>query len=161
MEEGNSLGSLAQAARGNQLKSARWTMVFVGVLSLIINAVMIPVVDKQIDAEIVKIQQQGMEADVDQVAALRMLNYAILGVGVGLGMLFIVLGAMVYKFPVFCTVTGLVLYLVSAVGFGLIDPTTLLKGAIVKIIIVVALFRSVKSALAYQAEANATPESVS
>jgi hypothetical protein len=77
------------------------------------------------------------------------------GGAAALGVIFIVLGVLVYKFPVPCTVAGLILYIVSTLGFAALDPTTLVRGIILKIIIVVGLFKSVQSALAYQAEMKA------
>ena len=67
---------------------------------------------------------------------------------------------MVTQYPVPCTITGLVLYLGANAAFGLMDPTSLARGLIVKIVIIVALFKAVQAAIAYQKEeqqASLTP----
>jgi hypothetical protein len=51
-----------------------------------------------------------------------------------------------------------VLYLLAAVAMALIDPTALAMGAIVRIIIVVALAKSIQSAYAYERELRAEEE---
>ncbi len=152
MENENSMGSLAQAARGNQLKSARIIMIIVGVLSVAVNAGMFYLADQQIDKEIQDLAAQGMAVEQSAVDAVRMQNTIIIGSGALLGIVFIVLGIMVYTFPVPCTIAGLVLYVGSAVVFGLLDPTTIARGIILKVFITLGLFKSVQSAFAYEAE---------
>lgn len=152
MQDEDSMGSLAQAARGNQLKTARWIMIIIGILSVGINGFMFANSDKQIDEEVQQLSLQGMQFDDAALDSIRLQNKLIFGAGVLLGIIFIVLGIMVYTFPVPCTIAGLSLYILSAVVFGIMDPTTLMRGVIIKIFIVVGLFKSVQSAFAYAAE---------
>ncbi|MFO0944251.1 MAG: hypothetical protein U0930_26375 [Pirellulales bacterium] len=155
MTDEPNLGNLAQAARGNQLNSARWTMIVIGLLTLAINGFSFVTAEKQIDDEIAKVRQPGDQIDMgvrNQVVGLMKL---VSGGAAALGGIFIVLGVLVYKFPVPCTVAGLILYIVSTLGFAALDPSTLVRGIIIKIIIVFGLFKSVQSALAYQAEMKA------
>ena len=60
------------------------------------------------------------------------------------------------KYPVPITVTSLILYIGAAIVFGVIDPSTLARGIIVKIIIVVCLAKSIQAAVAYQREQENT-----
>ena len=64
------------------------------------------------------------------------------------------LGVYVKKFPVPATITGLVLYLGANAVFGLMDPTTLARGLIIKIFIIIGLFKAVQAAIAYQRESE-------
>ncbi len=74
------------------------------------------------------------------------------GVAVALGVVFIILGVIVNRFPVPATIISLILYVGSALGFAALDPSTLARGAIIKIIIVVALIKAIQAALAYEKE---------
>jgi hypothetical protein len=74
------------------------------------------------------------------------------GVSLALGVVFIVLGILVRKYPVPITITALVLYVGAGAIFGLIDPKSLAAGVVVKVIIILALVKSIQSALAYERE---------
>ncbi len=92
---------------------------------------------------------------MSQVENIVRLQQLVTGGAAAIGVVFIVLGALVYKFPVPCTVAGLVLYILSALVFAVLDPTSIVRGVIIKVIIVVGLFKSMQSAFAYQAELKA------
>lgn len=162
MSSDANLGSLSQSARSKELKTARGILLFIGVLTVAVNGFFFSQIEKQIEEqfnnELAELHRQGMVVDDAEVQQLKqsaiLIAQAILGGAVALGVVFIVFGIMVNKFPVPITVTSLVLYIGATAIFGLIDPTTLLRGIIIKIIIVVALFKSVQAALAYQKEAN-------
>jgi hypothetical protein len=158
------LGSLAQSARQKQIKSARNILFVIGVLTVGANAVMMGLargqVEKAIQAEIAKV---GPGAIVDQAklqqlqeAAVR-IAYLVCAVAMLLGVVFIVFGFIVKKYPVPITITSLVLYIGAAVIFGILDPTTLLQGIIIKIVIVVALVKAIQAAIAYQRELAPVP----
>ena len=88
------------------------------------------------------------EAKVQVVKVVQL----VAGVTMALGVVFIVLGVLVYKIPVVATVLGLVLYVGAAILFGLFDPASLVSGIIIKIFIVIGLVKAVQSAIAYQKE---------
>ncbi len=158
------LGNLAQSARGKELKSARWIMFFVGVLSLLVNMFVFSSaegeVQKEIDKEVAKLGP-GFEADPEKIAELKDqavgATRLISGGGAALGIIFIVCGVLVTKHPVPATITALALYLASMAIFGLVNPASLASGLIVKFFIVVALFKAVQAAIAYQKELAAAP----
>ena len=133
------LGSLAQSARGKQLKSARNTLIAVGVLTALLNF--------GVAAAAGSIAQGN--AEVQQMIMLSGIGFGLLGV------VFIVLGVMVNTYPVPCTMLGLVLYIGANAVSALIDPTTIAQGIIIKGIIIVGLVKSLRAAQAYQQETNA------
>lgn len=155
MSNDANLGNLAQAARGNQLKSARWIMIVIGILTLAANGFFFATARQTIDAEVAKLRQQGMQVDVGEIENAVRTQQLVCGTMAVLGIVFIVLGILVYKFPVPCTVAGLSLYLLSTLVFAVLDPTQIARGVIIKVFIVIGLFKSVKSAMAYQAERKA------
>jgi hypothetical protein len=99
-----------------------------------------------------ELQQNGQALDQAQLAIATSVALAIQGMFAFLGIVFIVCGLLVKRFPVPCTLIPLVLYVLSALATAAFDPTTLARGLIVKIVIVVALFKAVQAAFAYQKE---------
>lgn len=135
-----SLGSLAQKARTNHLKSARGILIFVGVLTMIVNLAVLFFLDAMI-------QKEFPDASPEEIQAIKDVTYIIQGGFVLLGAVFVVLGLLVYRYPVVTTVLGLVLYVAGAVLSGF-------QGIVLKIIIIYFLFRAVQAAFAYQKERN-------
>jgi hypothetical protein len=156
------LGSLAQSARQTSLKQARGILIVIGLLTLVLNGIFFANAENEvrqvIDAEKAKLGP-GMVVDPAKAkeAEQKLLQMCRLVYGgtAFLGLVFVVLGIAVYKAPVACTVTGLVLYVAGNAVFAAIEPLLLIQGIIVKIIIVVALVKAVQAALAYEREARA------
>ncbi len=160
------LGNLAQAARTKQLKTARTILYIVGVLTVVVNVGIVifaePIVNSQIDSELRDLRGQNLEIDqaaVDEyrqqaIRATQLVN----GIAVLIGIVFIVCGALVYTYPVPATITSLVLYVGAAAVYAVIDPSTLARGWIIKLLIVIGLFKAVQAALAYESERKQSAE---
>ncbi len=155
-----SLGNLAQSARSGQLRTARVIMFIVGGLNIALNAfgffTAARIVDEAIQVEVDRAQQQGMVIDPSELSEVRTraisLTQVFSGVGLAVGVAFIVLGLFVYQIPVAATVTALVLYVGMYALVGYFDPSQLYRGLIIKILIVVGLFKSIQAAIAYRQE---------
>jgi hypothetical protein len=153
------LGDLAQSARGKELKSARVIMFFVGALSIAVNLFFFSSAEKdvqtEIDKEIAKLGP-GFVVDQEKVAVLKKqavgAAHLINGGGIVVGMIFVACGLLVQKHPVPATITALALYLAAVAIFGLIDPASLASGIIIKVFVVIGLFKAVQAAIAYQKE---------
>ncbi len=157
------LGRLAQSARGRELKSARGILLFVGIVSALVNGFFVLSAENAVQAEIDKelaklgpgfvVDQPKLQALKSQaVRTTRLIN----GGGVVLGFVFIGCALLVRNHPVPATVAGLALYLGGNAVFGLLNPDSLRTGIIVKVIIVAGLFKAVQAAIAYQKELAAT-----
>jgi len=147
------LGSLAQSARGNELKQAQRILIVIGLLTLAINAFLL----YNLPNEIAQAMQQNKIGpdDADRFRqAVTASGYVVYGLPALLGVVFVIFGAIVKSFPVPITITSLVLYIIATLTFGLLNPAVLAQGIIMKVIIVVALFRAIKAAFAYQAHAR-------
>src|SRR5262245_41069129 len=94
------LGSLAQASRGQQLNSARTTLIVIGVLSLIVNVIFMALIPGQVREQL---QRNGQGLDPNQLAIATSVALGIQGIFALLGIAFIVLGLLVKRFPVACT----------------------------------------------------------
>jgi hypothetical protein len=144
------LGSLAQSARGNELKQAQGILIVIGVLTIAVNAFFLYNLPKEIQQATQ--QNQVAPADVEQFRQqVTILGYLIYGLPLLLGALFVVFGLIVKQYPLPITITSLVLYVLSIVVFGVLNPTTLAQGLIVKIFFILGLCRAIRAAGAYQA----------
>jgi hypothetical protein len=151
------LGRLAQSARGGQLKNARGILLFVGIMSVLVNVFFYVSAESNVQAALDKEIQKlpaGMVADQAKVRKIKeeavRATHLINGGGLMLGLVFIACAVLVRRHPVPATITGLVLYLGGNAVFGLLDPASLAAGLLVKVLIVIGLFKAVQAAIAYQ-----------
>jgi len=89
-------------------------------------------------------QMENFRQDVTRV------GYLLYGGPALLGLLFFIFGLIIKSFPVPITITSLVLYIGATAVFGLLNPMSLAQGFIMKAIFVVALFRAIKAARAFE-----------
>jgi hypothetical protein len=143
-------GSLTQSARKGQLKSARGILFFVGILTVALNAFSFTQAKSSVDAEVQKLQTQGLFVDQDTINQAVKSTQLLSGVMAGVGGVFVIMACMVYQYPVPIVASALVLYIGAAAVFAVLDPTTLAQGLLIKIIIVVSLFKSLQAAIEYQ-----------
>lgn len=139
----DSLGSLAQSTRENELKSTRNILWFIGVLTFAFNAFLFGNARNEV-------AQVGVAGD--QVEGVLLIVRGIYGAMMALGIYFILAGVFLKKYPVPLTILSLILYVGANAGLAMLDPSSIASGIIIKIFIVIALAKSVKTALAYQNE---------
>jgi hypothetical protein len=149
--------SLAQAARGKHLNTARNVLIAIGVLTILFNVFFLFQVPSQVrmelNQELARQRIAGNAADRPQAEQLMlMVSYAVHGGTILLGVVFIVCGLLVKRFPVVVTILSLVLYVASVAVFGVLNPATIPMGLVFKIIVVICLVKAVQSAFAYQRE---------
>lgn len=159
--DGDSLGSLAQAARTKTLKSARTILLVIGGLTILWSLYYLSsaerLVDQELDNEMKRLRQQGMvDFDMVQVAELKAQAVSstrmLYGGSVILGAIFIGLGLNIKKYPVPLAITGLVLYLGNIGVFGYLAPETLRQGLIFKFLFIGGLYKAIQAAIAYEKE---------
>ncbi len=148
------LGSLAQAARGNELRSAQRILFFIGVLTLAVNGFLLYNLPNEIELAIKQNQVAPEDVATFQHEAT-LSGYLIYGLPVLLGCVFVIFGSIIKQYPVPITITSLVLYVLATAVFGLLAPETLVQGLILKAIIIFALIRAIKAARAYRDHAQA------
>ncbi len=164
-DDDEELGSLAQSARRTSLKQARIILIIIGVFTLGLNLVLFFNAENEVRQALEQEKQKAGPGVVFDPIKLKEAEEQILNVvklvyggTAALGVVFIVLGIAVYAAPVPCTVTGLVLYVAGIAVFAVIDPTNLVRGLIVKILIIVGLVKAVQAAVAYERERKAELE---
>jgi len=170
------LGSLAQKARGQKLKQARVALFLAGALLILMAGIDLVSFRTQfqqaVDKEILKQGGPGI-VQVDRAALQKVeddaftITCVIDGAFLFVAIVFFVLGAIVYRFPVPVTIIGLVLFLLT-LGAGLVivaiggEPEDIAKylvsGWLFRLLIIIGLASSIKSALAYENERRAETE---
>jgi hypothetical protein len=158
------LGSLAQSARLKNLNQAKGTLIAIGILTIVVNGIQLfglrdamkTEVNKMVEAERAKARAQGMELVIDQAKLQEAeesgtrVAYLIAYSVIGLGVLFVIFGFIVKKFPVPITIISLVLYLGATAIFAYLAPETIAAGIIIKVIIIIGLAKAIQAAIAYE-----------
>jgi hypothetical protein len=144
---GSGVGSLAQSARQKHLKGARVILILVGILTLAVNSFLFWNSSNEIRQ---LVAQQAL--DPEGIPSILGVVRLIYGAGIAFGVVFCVLGLLVTTFPVLTTVLGLVLYIGAAAGYAWLDPASLARGWLFKILIVAGLVKAVQAAIAYKKE---------
>jgi hypothetical protein len=152
------LSSLAQAARSSQLKQIRGTLIAIGIFILIFNVIDAVTAPGQVREGIAK--QGGNAPGAPDVATFTLVFiYTVLGLYSLVGVLFIILGALVHRFPVPITLTAFIVYTLTSIVCILFLVASLQPAAIVgiifRIVFIIALGRAVYTAFQYQREQKA------
>jgi len=167
----SSLGSLKQHARGKNLRAARIALVLACIIMSLQATVNYTTGDRQIEEFVTKVRQEvkkkGIFATVNEkkVQELkdmlrRVINIFSFGM-FGFAAIFLMMALLVYRFPLFCTVGGLVLYigyhliigyLISRENDSFDVMTVMLAWWPIKIIIILGLIKGIQTAVAYQRE---------
>ncbi len=135
-----------QRKHGNSgaLGTAQVILILVGIVSIALNTFLF------INApdEVQKVMDGG-DVRMSQEALLQFVQ-TFYGVFIAIGVIMLLLGALIYQFPVFCPLAGLILYILAIVVSGILNPMTLIKGAIIKVLVIVALCKAVGDGANYR-----------
>jgi hypothetical protein len=145
---GGQLGSLAQSARDKQLGHAKGWLIFLGIMTILVNLFMVANLPNEVQQEMRSIGPNARDAET----AMYLAGYVIYGGTVLLGVIFIVLGCLVRTYPLPITVASMLLFIGAQIIFGLLNPMNILGGIIFKIIIFVVLLKAIGAASAYEKE---------
>lgn len=147
-----------QAIYTKELKSARTILIIVGVIQVIFGIYYLTQVRETFDeaaAAEVKAMGPGYTLDpalleqawLDSKGKM----YAASAVPLLLAVFFFVMAALVYKRPVGITLASLIVFVLAHVADAVVDPATIVKGILIKIIFVVILLKAYQSAKAAKA----------
>ena len=147
------VGSFAQSARGQEIGQARTILFVLGTLFVVGYGIMSAIAPMVTNTEIERAEKAG-EIAPEQVEQSRIgltaINYAIFGSSMALGVLFIIFGFIVKKFPAPITIASLALYILWILAAAIVNPFNLVSGLIVKIVVIVGLAKAIKAAFAYE-----------
>jgi hypothetical protein len=143
------LGNLSQDARLKEIKTAGIVLIVAGILSAGNGIYLAATAAEQMRAA--GYSQQQMAAELPGA-------YLVGGAITVLGVIFVILGACIKSAPLPISVSALVLFLGLHAFLALINPANLIMGLILKIIVLVALFKAIQAALAYSKTVNRTAE---
>ncbi len=135
-----------QRKRGGSgaLGTAQVTLILVGLLSIGLNGFLL----FNAPNEVQEVMKSG-DVAMSQEALLQFVQI-FYGAFMAVGAVMLLLGALIYQFPVFCPLAGLILYILAIIVSGILDPMSLLKGIIIKILVIVALGKAVGDGASYR-----------
>jgi hypothetical protein len=156
-----SLGDLASSTRQSHISSVIGIFLIVGLLEMGFGGFKYWNSAKEVDDVLAaEIKAAGPDAVIDEEAVasakaevLGMVRF-IYGLEVFVGVVFIVLALLVTRYPVVITILGLLLYLAMIGLAAFFDPSQLVRGLLIKILIIVSLVRAISAA---RAEQNVSP----
>jgi hypothetical protein len=149
------LGSLAKTARDKHLKTARTTLLVLGILMVVFQTVMYFVETDQVKNELQKeVQKLGGMDRVDQAKlkevedTARRLLILFHGGTAMVGMVFIGLSLLVQRYPVPTTIVALAMFIALQIIFAVVNPVNIATGWLFKIITVVCLVKALQAGIA-------------
>jgi energy-coupling factor transporter transmembrane protein EcfT len=148
------LGSLTQAVRSKQLKTARTILFFVGGYFILLILYFWLTFDKQAEEAA---KQEGIPPwqIAEYKDAVKQGFYVVTGVFAALSILYFVLGALAKRHPVGVSITGLVVFLAWWAIMAALDRRNIYMGLLIKIIVIVGLAKAIQAAIAYRREQEA------
>lgn len=156
----DSLRKLGQFNRMTHLRYVRFILILLGVVTTFRESMIFS--STFIEAGKIEngIAQQMAEQEISsdqlnaQKAELRLIRIEQIASGghTAIGVLMIVLGALVFRYPIVCTATILTLYLAMKALLLLVNPALLMNGIFITVGITLVLMKTVQIAAVYQRE---------
>lgn len=137
------LGSLVDEQHRKHIRGSRIAIMFVAVVTIIFSII----AWINLENEIARINRDPTMVVLEDVVAQ---NRLIIGATFVIGLVFVGLFFWAKKNPFSACLTALIIYLTNIIVALGIDPSSLVRGIIVKIIIIAALANGVKSGLAFR-----------
>lgn len=137
------LGNLSENAHLKSIKTARTALIIVGVLTLIGGFFL----DKMLQSEIASVRRNpNMIIDEAVVSQINLMIYAVYA----LGFIFFGLSFWAKKNPFAACLTGLIIYISAWLIDIASDPSMIMRGIIIKLIIISLLVNGVKAGIAWR-----------
>ncbi len=135
-----------QRKRGGSgaLGTAQITLILVGLLTIGLNGFLLFNASNEVENVM-----KGGDVAISQQSLLQFVQI-FYGSFIAVGVAMIILGALIYQFPVFCPLAGLILYILAIIVSGVLDPMSVIKGIIIKILVIVALAKAVGDGASYR-----------
>jgi len=133
-----------QGEAAGSLGIAQVTLILVGLLTIALNGFLF----FNSTNEVQQVMGSG-DVAMSQDSLLRYVQI-LYGSFIAVGTVMLILGALIYQFPLFCPLAGLLLYLVAIGVSAVIDPMSLIKGIIIKVLVIIALAKAVNDGAYYQ-----------
>ncbi|HWB05093.1 MAG TPA: hypothetical protein VG796_18830 [Verrucomicrobiales bacterium] len=157
-----SLSPQNQAVWTKELKSARTILIVVGVLQILFGLFYLTQVKSQVEEASRKeianspgyvFDQQKFDEEFEKEKPMM---YALASVPLVVGVFFLIMSALVFKFPVGVTLASLIVFVLVHAADAIYDPTAIARGIILKIIFLVVLWKAYQSAKKARATVQGT-----
>lgn len=142
-----------QAIWTKELKSARTVLIVIGCIQVLFGAFFLSKVRSSFDEAVAaEVQKQGPGYVVDRELAdqafeeQKTLLYVLNSLPLAFGVFLFVMAALVFKYPVGVTLGSLITFITIHIADIAMDPSSIAKGILLKIVFVVVLWKAYKSA---------------
>lgn len=138
-----------QVEHSTELNTARWTLIAVGILMMIVNFALFIAADSEVANIAQEEAAQGVAVDQGFLVVVVRIVYAFSMV---VGIFFILLGTLVYRFPVVAPSIGLALYVLINIMTLVLNPMSFVSpiGIIIRIAIIGTLVKAINSGIYYR-----------
>lgn len=132
-----------------ELHDARWTLIVIGLLTILVNLLLFFNVDNKI-AEVA--QDAAAQGEASDIVLFETIGRILYGCTMMVGVVFILLGAGAYQFPVAAPAIGLGLYVLGIVMYLILNPMAMISpfGIAVKFVIIGTLVKAINSGVCYR-----------
>ena len=134
-----------QSGAKGYLASSRWILIGIGALKLVISLIQLYLLNSTMES----LEAEAGELDLDM---LRFVIQVICGISIGIAMSFILMGALVFLFPMTCTITAMCLFVLTEIGGLIANPFMLIniRAWVVRIAMGGALVQAINNAAYYK-----------
>lgn len=132
-----------------ELHAARWTLIVIGILTILVNLLLF----FNVSNEIAKVAQDAAaQGDAINITLFENIGRIFYGCTMMVGVVFILLGVGVYQFPVAAPAIGLGLYVLGIAMYLVLNPMGMLSpfGIAVKFVIIGTLIKAINSGVYYR-----------
>lgn len=138
-----------QVEHSTELNTARWTLIVVGILTMFVNLALFIAADSEVATIAQEEASQGVAVDQGFLVVIVRIVYAF---SMLVGVFFMLLGSLVYRFPVVAPSIGLALYLITNIIFLVLNPMSFASpiGIIIRIAIIGTLVKAINSGIYYR-----------
>lgn len=135
-----------QVAHSTELKTARWTLLLVGVLMMFVNLALFIAADSEVASIAQEEASQGVAVDQGFLVVIVRIVYAF---SMLVGVFFMLLGSLVYRYPVVAPSIGLALYVLINIVTLVLNPMSFVSpiGIIIRIAVIGTLIKAINSGI--------------
>lgn len=138
-----------QVEYSTELNTARWTLIVVGILMMFVNFALFIAADSEVASIAQEEASKGVAVDQGFLVVIVRIVYAFSMV---VGVFFMLLGTLVYRFPVVAPSIGLALYVLINIMTLVLNPMSFVSpiGIIIRIAIIGTLVKAINSGIYYR-----------
>lgn len=141
------LPRLVDSLRFRKLRVARWTLIIIGLLLVCVSVGLFIFAEHVVEREL---QKQHIHVQPHEKGQMVLLERVFLAAQAAVGLLLIILGLFIYQAPMFCSIAALCVYAIHWGVCIVLDPTSLFRGLLIRVLVIAALANAIQAAVRYK-----------